>query len=186
MRVDGLGDARRILVYGVTGSGKSTLAAQLSAINGLPWHSVDDLTWRPGWVEVPQEEQRRRIEAICAEPAWILDTAYGAWRDVPLRYAPVVVALDYSRWFSLQRLVRRTLVRWVRRTPVCNGNHEDLRSILSPRRSIISWHVRSFRSKRERIRAWAEDPEGPPVVVLRSPGETRRWLEGVEPVGPNR
>lgn len=111
MRVTELGDARRILVYGVTGSGKSTLAAQLAEATGLPWHSVDDLTWRPEWMEVPQEEQRRRIEANCAEPGWILDTAYEAWRDVPLRYAPVVVALDYSRWFTLQRLVRRTIAR---------------------------------------------------------------------------
>ena len=179
MRVTKLGGARRLLVYGVTGAGKSTLAAQLSVATGIPWHAVDDLTWRPGWVEVPQEEQRRSIEAICAEPAWILDTAYGTWRDVPLRYAPVVVALDYSRWFSLLRLVRRTLLRWVHRTPVCNGNYEDLRSMLSPRRSIVSWHFRSFRSKRERIRAWADDPAGPRVVVLGSPGETRRWLRDV-------
>ncbi len=176
MRVTELSGARRIVVYGVTGSGKSTLAAQLSAATGLPWHAVDDLTWRPGWVEVPQEEQRQRIEAICVGPAWILDTAYGAWRDVPLRYAPVVVGLDYSRWVSLPRLVRRTLARWVRRTPICNGNYESLRSMLSPRRSIISWHFRSFRRKRAQIRTWASDPAGPPVLLLRSPRATREWL----------
>jgi adenylate kinase family enzyme len=51
-------------VYGVTGSGKTTLAAQIAERTGLPWHSVDDLTWEPGWVEVPVQEQRRRIEAI--------------------------------------------------------------------------------------------------------------------------
>ena len=179
MLVTELGGARRILVYGVTGSGKSTMAAQLSAATGIPWHAVDDLTWLPGWVEVPQEEQRRRMEAICAGPEWILDTAYGAWRDIPLRYAPTVVALDYPRWFSLLRLLRRTLVRWVRRSSVCNGNHEDLRSILSPRRSIISWHVRSFRGKRDRIRAWAADPAGPRVIVLRSPAATRCWLRTI-------
>ena len=42
---------RRIVVYGVTGSGKSTLAARIGARLGLPYHSVDDLTWEPGWVE---------------------------------------------------------------------------------------------------------------------------------------
>ena len=61
----------RVLVYGVTGSGKTTLAARLANQTGLPWHSVDDLTWEPGWVEVPSDEQRRRIDAICAGQRWI-------------------------------------------------------------------------------------------------------------------
>lgn len=176
MRVGELGDIRRILVYGVTGSGKSTIAAQLSVATGITWHAVDDLTWRPGWVEVPEDEQRRRIEAICAEPTWILDTAYGAWVDVPLRHAPVVVALDYPRWVSLVRLLRRTFGRMLRGQTVCNGNYETLRGVLDPRRSIIVWHFRSFRRKRARIRAWADDPAGPKVIRLRSPAATERWI----------
>ena len=46
----------RVLIYGVTGSGKTTLAQQVAVRTGLPFHSVDDLTWQPGWVEVPAEE----------------------------------------------------------------------------------------------------------------------------------
>jgi adenylate kinase family enzyme len=49
---------RRIVVYGVTGSGKSTLAARIGQRLGVPYHSVDDLTWEPGWVQVPDEVQR--------------------------------------------------------------------------------------------------------------------------------
>ena len=75
---------QRILVYGVTGSGKTTFAARLAEKTGLPWHSVDDLTWEPGWVEVPPDEQRRRIGAICSGQQWILDTAYSKWLDVAL------------------------------------------------------------------------------------------------------
>ena len=176
MRVEGLGGARRVLVYGVTGSGKSTLAEQISSATGIRWHAVDELTWRPGWTEVPAEEQRQLVQTICAEPAWILDTAYGKWLDVPLSRAEVVVALDYPRWFSLQRLVRRTVTRLVRRTPVCNGNYESLRRATSPRDSIVGWHFRSFGRKRSRIAAWAADPAGPAVVVLRSQQATRRFL----------
>lgn len=176
MRVDGLGGTRRIVVYGVTGSGKSTLAAQISAWTGIPGHAVDDLTWRPGWTEVPEGEQRRLVEAICADPEWVLDTAYGSWSEVPLSHDPVVVALDYPRWFSLQRLIRRTLSRVVRRTPICNGNVESVRLGLDPRHSIIAWHFRSFARKRDRIRAWADDPEGPRIVLLSSPRATRAFL----------
>jgi adenylate kinase family enzyme len=71
--------AVRILVYGVAGSGKTTLARRIGERTGLPWHQVDDLTWEPGWVAVPDEEQRQRIAAICAGERWVLDSAYGKW-----------------------------------------------------------------------------------------------------------
>ncbi|MGH3467846.1 MAG: adenylate kinase, partial [Thermocrispum sp.] len=90
--------ARRVMVYGVTGSGKTTLAARLSEVTGLPWHSVDDLMWQPGWVETPLDEQVRQVSAICAGEEWILDTAYGKWREIPLARAELIVALDYPRW----------------------------------------------------------------------------------------
>jgi len=75
--------ADRVLIYGVTGSGKTTMARKVAERTALPWHSLDDLTWEPGWVAVPAAEQRRRVEAICAGERWILDSAYGKWIDVP-------------------------------------------------------------------------------------------------------
>lgn len=167
--------ADRILVYGVTGSGKTTLAGQIAGRTGLPWHSVDDLTWEPGWVEVPLEEQRTRIAAICAGERWILDTAYGKWREIPLARVQLIVALDYPRWVSLGWLVRRTLRRAVDHHPICNGNTESFRQAFSGD-SIIVWHFRSFARKRARIRKWAADPDGPEVVRLTRPRDTQRWL----------
>jgi hypothetical protein len=174
---DVLGGARRVLIYGVTGSGKTTLAERLSNVTSLPWYSVDDLTWEPGWVEVPNDEQRRRISEICAMPEWILDTAYGRWRDIPLSRAELIVALDYRRWVSLQRLLRRTAARCWDRTPICNGNTESLSTALGPD-SIIRWHFRSFSRKRDRIRLWMEDDDGPRVLRLTSPRQTEAWLTG--------
>lgn len=162
-------------MYGVTGSGKTTMAREIAARTGLPWHSVDDLTWDPGWVMVPGEEQERRIAAICAGDRWILDTAYGTWRHIPLARAETIVALDYPRWLSLGRLVRRTVRRAVDHKPICNGNTESFRQAFS-RDSIIVWHFRSFARKRARIREWAADPPVASVVRLTSPRAARRWL----------
>jgi adenylate kinase family enzyme len=173
--------ASRVLVYGVTGSGKTTFARKMAERTGLPWHSVDDLTWEPGWVEVPADEQRRRIEQICAGERWILDTAYGQWLEVPLTRAELIVALDYPRWLSLARLVRRTLLRAIDRRQICNGNTESFRQAFS-RDSIIGWHFKSFAHKRARMRAWAADPAGPQVVRFSSPLAARRWLAGLRPV----
>ena len=172
--------ADRILVYGVTGSGKTTMARQIAARTGLPWHAVDELTWEPGWVAVPADEQRRRIGAICAGERWILDAAYGAWLEVPMARVQLIVALDYPRWRSLGRLIWRTIRRAVDREPVCNGNTETFRQAFS-QDSIIVWHFRSFARKRERMRAWAADQSGPDVVRLTSPARARRWLASLGP-----
>ena len=166
----------RIVVYGVTGSGKSTLAALIAERTGLPYHSADDLSWQPGWVPVPDEEQRRRIAELCAGDRWVLDAAYGKWRDLVLARTELVVGLDYPRWLSLGRLLRRTLVRSVTRVRICNGNVESFRQAFSAD-SIIRWHFTSFANKRARIRAWAAESPGPEIVRLTSPRQTRRWLE---------
>jgi adenylate kinase family enzyme len=162
-------------VYGVTGSGKSTVAARIGEATGIGWTSVDDLTWRPGWVAVPEEEQRRTFQEICARDSWVLDTAYGHWLDVALARVELVVALDYPRWLSLQRLVRRTVARVVDQRTICNGNTESWREILSPN-SIVVWHFRSFTRKRERIAAWEADRTGPRVLRFRRPRDLDAWV----------
>jgi adenylate kinase family enzyme len=164
------------VVYGVTGSGKTTLAREISERTGLPWYAVDDMTWEPGWVAVPAEEQRRRIAAVCAKDEWILDHGYSSWIDIVLARVELIVALDYPRWLSLGRLILRTLRRNLDHKPICNGNTESLRQTFS-RDSIIAWHFRSFARKRVQMRSWAADPpSGIRVVRLASPAATRHWL----------
>ena len=169
----------RVLVYGVTGSGKTTLAQEIGERLGLPWHSVDDeIGWLPGWLERPVDEQRALAEAIVAAEAWVLDSAYGHWRDLLLGRVDVIVALDYRRSVSLRRLLRRTARRVITGELACNGNRETLRLALGDD-SILRWHFRSFQRKRAQIDAW--EAEGLPVLRLRSPAETRRWLEALGP-----
>lgn len=164
----------------MTGSGKSTFAARLGARTGLPVVLVDELTWQPGWVPVAEEEQRRVFTEIVAGDRWVLDSAYGLWLDVVLPRADLVVGLDYPRWLSLQRLVRRSLARVVDRRTVCNGNTESWRDLVS-RESIVVWHFRSFTRKRTRMRAWAAAADGPDVVLFSRPRHLEAWLRSLEP-----
>ncbi len=178
MREDGAvtGLPSRVLLYGVTGSGKSTAARRVAEVSGLPLVEADEVCWEPGWLQVPSEEQRRRLTEICAGERWVLDTAYGVWTDVALARAELVMALDYPRWVSLARLVRRTASRVVLRTEVCNGNRETLWRALDDD-SIIRWHFRSFASKRARILAWEADPAMPPVLRFTRPRDLDAWLD---------
>jgi adenylate kinase family enzyme len=170
----------RVLVYGVTGSGKSTAAVAIGARTGLPVTLVDELTWLPGWVPVDAAVQREMIGEIVAGERWVLDTAYGAHLDLVLPRAELVVGLDYPRWLSLGRLVRRTVSRVVTQEPMCNGNVETWRKVFA-RDSIIVWHFQSFARKRARMRAWAASPGNPEVLLFRRPRELEAWLEELGP-----
>jgi len=175
----------RLVLWGVTGSGKSTAAAAIAEATGLPWTSVDDVTWQPGWVPTDEDEQRRVFGEVCAGERWVLDTAYTVWRDVVLPRADLVVGLDYPRWLSLGRLLRRTWRRLRTQQLVCNGNVETWRKALSSD-SIIAWHFRSYARKRDGMRAALAAPDGPPVLLFRSPAQLDEWISGLARPGRPR
>lgn len=166
---------QRILVYGATGSGKSTCALAIGARTGLPVTLVDEIAWNPGWVSTPEAEQRDRIAAVVAGDRWVLDSAYGSWLDLILPRVDLIVGLDYPRWFSLQRLIRRTVRRVVTRESVCNGNTEVWWRVFT-HDSIILWHFLSFGRKRTRMHAWAKSPDAPPILLFTNAADLERWL----------
>ncbi|WP_104172494.1 adenylate kinase [Arthrobacter sp. Y81] len=166
----------RVLFYGVTGSGKSSAAHEYAAASGLPEYSADDdIGWLPGWQQRTVEQQREIAAAVAARDRWVLDSAYGVWRDIVVPRAELVVVLDYPRWLSLSRLLRRSLRRVITRQPVCNGNVETLGRLFA-RDSIFYWHFNSFARKKRVFREWQTDPDMPPVMAFRRPGELDEWL----------
>ena len=168
--------AQRVLFHGVTGSGKTSAARAYAQAVGLPFHSADDvLGWLPEWRKRPVEEQRRIAGAIAAGDRWVVDSAWSSVGDLLLARAELVVALDYPRWLSLGRLLRRTVRRCITGELVCNGNTETWRLVLS-RDSIIVWHFRSFAAKRKSLAAMKADPDMPPVISFRRPRDLEAWI----------
>ncbi|RRD29548.1 adenylate kinase [Actinomyces bowdenii] len=182
--IEEVGRARRILLHGVTGSGKSTAAARLSRALGLPLHLADEgIGFLPAhegaWVKRPQDQQLALVRALVSQDEWVLDSAYGLWRDSVLERAQVVVALDYPRVVSLGRLVRRTARRVRDQERICNGNTESWGRALGPE-SILLWHARTFSRKRRFVRELEACAQGPGVLRLRRPGELDRLLAGLD------
>jgi adenylate kinase family enzyme len=166
----------RVLFYGVTGSGKSSAAHAYAAATGLPEFSADDdIGWLPGWQQCSVEQQREIAADVAARDCWVLDSAYGVWRDILVPRAELVVALDFPRWLSLSRLVRRSLRRVITKEPVCNGNIETLGRLFA-RDSIFYWHFNSFARKKRVFREWQSNPDMPPVMVFRMPRDLNDWL----------
>jgi adenylate kinase family enzyme len=175
---------RRVLVYGSPGSGKTHAAGRIAARIGSPAISVDDLIWNPGWRPIPDEDQRRTFAAVLADESWVLDGATHAFRDLVVQRADLIVALDYPRWRSLARLLRRSAGNVRHQRVICNGNVETVGDLLG-RDSILLWHFQSFRRIRQRMRGWALDPEAPRVLLFSRPRELEAWIASLDAVrGP--
>lgn len=168
--------AQRVLFHGVTGSGKSSAAHAYAIATGVPEYSADDdLGWLPGWEGRPIEDQYRIAAAIAGQDQWVLDSAYSSWRDIILARTELIVFLDYPRWLSLGRLVRRTIRRIISKHTVCNGNTETLRRALA-KDSIIVWHFKTFTRKRDAIKTIRADPSMPPVLSFKRPRNLDAWI----------
>ena len=175
----GLARHPRVVLHGVTGSGKSTLAARLAGVTGAPHVSVDDLMWRPGWVQLTDEEQVEAIRPWAEQPRWVMDSLWSATREVVLSRTDLLVALDFPRRVSLGRLLRRTGRRLRTGEEFCGGNTESWRKALSSD-SIVAWHFRSFADKHASAQEWAAAAGGPPVVRFTSPRQVEAWLRSLE------
>lgn len=176
--------ARRILVHGVSGSGKSTAADRIGAALGLPVHLADEeIGFLPAaeavWTNREPDDMRRIAAQIAAGDRWVLDTTYDSFRDVVMARVDVVIGLDYPRWRSLARLSRRTAGRIRDGRLVCNGNRENLTNLFS-RESIIAWHFKTFSQRRATMHAWAENPAGPPTILVSRPAEFDALIEAID------
>lgn len=170
-------------MVGNSGSGKTTLGRQLAKALDAPFAELDSIFHQPGWTELPRDEFRARVAAVCAGERWVVDGNYSAVRDLVWAAADTVVWPDLPRWRVLPRVLRRTVVRGALRRELWNGNREHLRSLArrDPRESIVLWSYTNHHRNRDRYTAAMADPAHAHLrfVRLRSPAETRAFLAGV-------
>ena len=73
------------------------MAVRLGEILRLPVIHLDRLHWRPGWVEPPKQEWRRKVEEIVTAERWIIDGNFGGTMDIRLAASDTIVFLDFPR-----------------------------------------------------------------------------------------
>ena len=173
---------QRLAIIGSTGSGKSTLARTLSQRLRLPHTELDALHWLPDWRERSNEDFRPLVNAVTAEPAWVIDGGYSVVRDLVWGRADTIVWLNYDFPTTAWQLIQRTFRRNFRGEACCNGNHESLSRSLG-RDSILLWLLKSYGNNRRNFPQALVQYSNARAIILHSPGETAKWLsELTEPV----
>jgi adenylate kinase family enzyme len=118
---------RRVIVIGSGGAGKSTLARWLGEILGLPVIHLDVEHWRPGWVEPPKEEWRRRVGELVTGESWVMDGNYGGTMEARMAACDAVIFLDLPRALCVWRVFKRVVTyRKNTRPDMAEGCHEKL------------------------------------------------------------
>jgi adenylate kinase family enzyme len=178
--VRSVGRVRRIAVIGCGGSGKTTLANELGRRLSLPVLHIDGLYWqeRPGIgrVDSTPEEWRQIHDEMIVGERWVIDGMKVGVLEARLAAADTAVFLDLPAWACLLGVLKRRLRYRSRLRPDIGVydciNVEFIRWILSFRRAARPRIIDLLRASPCQ------------VVVLRSRGEARAFLESLPRLTP--
>lgn len=98
---------KKIAIVGISGSGKSTLSRKLTTQTGLPLFHMDQLYWKGNWEAVPEEEYLKEHEVLVQKESWIIEGYIDAKMANRLKFADLVIYLDYSGWRCAWHLILR-------------------------------------------------------------------------------
>lgn len=167
---------QRVLIIGPCGAGKSTLASELGRCLNLPVFHMDQLNWKPGWVESSKDEIRDKLAAITATERWLIDGTYGGTLGDRLPRADTVVYLDYPISLCVARLLRRIWTYQGRSRPdMTEGCPErfDLAFLFY----LIRWNSGPKLRTEARLKGHEEK-----VIRLSSPQALQHWMDSLAPV----
>ncbi len=167
---------KKIIILGSPGAGKSTFSFALAEKMGFPLYHLDQIFWRPGWVNIEKEEFDAAVAEVLKKDAWIIDGNYN--RTIPMRLeaCDTVFFLDYPRLVCFFGVIRRVLGSYGKVRPdMADGcperfNLEFLR---------YTWNFKKQRSGKLKKLLEGANAE---IHVFHSRKEAQRYLDGIEKV----
>lgn len=166
----------RLWVVGPCGSGKSTVASHLAARLGIEPTHLDEIHWRPGWIEASPEEEKVALARALAAPSWVVDGNYGTLGAPHRDLVDLFVWLDLPLTVTWPRLLRRALTRSLLRRPCCNGNYESLWRTFFDRESLLLYALQTHTRRRTGLE---RELGARPHVRLRTPGAVAQWMRKI-------
>ncbi|KAB2334428.1 DNA topology modulation protein [Cytobacillus depressus] len=167
---------KKVVLIGSGGSGKSKLARQLGEKLKLNVYHLDALFWKPNWVGVPKDKQRKVQNDLVKKEEWIIDGNYGGTMEIRLNAADTIIFLDIHRTICVYRAFKRML-------QYRNKTRPDMGEGCSERLDLafLKWIWDYPKTKRpeilKRLQQLSEDKQ---VIILKSPTEVQQFLEKVQ------
>jgi len=164
----------RILIIGCGGAGKSTLARSLGEKLGIPVVHLDQLWWKPGWIESNRDEFDEKLAVALDKPQWIMDGNFNRTLQTRLGKCDTVIYLDFSRWVCLFRVIYRVVTNLGKTRPdMTPGCKERLNF------DFVKW-IWGFNAKnRERYYGLLNETSHAQTVVLKNDKMVRRFLNSL-------
>lgn len=116
---------KKVLVTGNIGSGKTTLCKRLSSAFNLPAYHFDQIVWQPRWKRPLSEERERMTKELLAKNEWVVD---GVSKEV-MESADTIIFLDFPRWISAWRTLKRNLQCCFRTRPEMPADCPDYKNL---------------------------------------------------------
>ena len=164
----------RIVIIGCSGAGKSTLARKLSDKLSLPVVHLDQLWWKPGWVESARDEFDAKLAVELAKPQWIMDGNFNRTMKTRLECCDTVIYLDFPRLICIFGVIRRVLGSYGKSRPdMTEGCNERFDF------EFMKWIWEYNRKNRENNYRLLNACENVQTIVLKNRKMVRRFLNSL-------
>ena len=118
---------KRILIIGNGGSGKSTFAKKLHQKLNLELIHLDNLFWKPNWIQTPKLEWHNVVQELIQKEKWIIDGNFNSTLEMRIEKADTIIFFDMKRktclWNATKRIIKGKYFK-VERNDITKGCNE--------------------------------------------------------------
>ena len=169
---------KRVIIIGCGGAGKSTLARKMGELTGIPVIHLDQLFWKPGWVERTREEFDPMIQRELEKEAWIMDGNFSRTLPQRIQRCDMVIYLDFSRMSCLLGVLKRVLTTYGKVRPDMGEGCPERMDF-----GFMKWVWNYNQNKRENNYRLLNEATHAETVVLKNRRSVRRFLKSLENEG---
>jgi adenylate kinase family enzyme len=163
----------RIIIIGNGGTGKSTLGEHLARELAIPVTHLDQLSLRPGWQYVPEDEFTAKLRDILEARTWIVEGwSYHSTMQMRIKAANVIIHLDYPIWYCYWNAAKRHIRYTFKQNPYDPPNSP----IWKKTRIMVKAMWRVHKLHEPEARRWLKEAKHANVLTFYSRRELKRSL----------